>query len=86
MIEKRNSGAKAAAGIAAVCVFTYFVSYYIRNLLSVSTPEMLTYGFNKEFIGTLSFLCGVPWRFSVFRRRFWLRENVKKQLRSGAPI
>lgn len=54
MIEKRNNGAKVAAGIAAVCVFTYFVSYYIRNLLSVSTPEMLTYGFNKEFIGTLS--------------------------------
>jgi len=46
---------KKAFQIGFMCIFSYVVSYFVRNLLSVSTPEMLAGGkFTKEFIGTLS--------------------------------
>lgn len=46
---------KKAIQIGTVCIFSYVASYYMRNLLSVSTPAMLETGkFTKEFVGTLS--------------------------------
>ena len=49
--QERNK----AIGIGSVCVFSYMASYYMRNLLSVSTPAMLETGlFTKETIGVYS--------------------------------
>ncbi|MBO5059889.1 MAG: MFS transporter [Clostridia bacterium] len=46
---------KKAIQIGSVSVFSYMASYYMRNILSVSTPAMLEAGtFTKEFVGTLS--------------------------------
>lgn len=46
---------KKATQIGSVCVFSYLASYYMRNLLSVTTPAMLETGlFTKEVIGTFS--------------------------------
>lgn len=44
-----------AALIGAVCIISYIVSYYMRNVLSVLTPDMLETGrFTKSYIGMLS--------------------------------
>ena len=54
---EKNYEFKKAFKIGFVCIFSYIVSYVVRNLLSVATPEMLSSGkFTKEFIGTLSSL------------------------------
>lgn len=46
---------KKALIIGTVSVFSYIVCYYMRNILSVSTPAMLETGkFTKELVGTLS--------------------------------
>jgi DHA2 family metal-tetracycline-proton antiporter-like MFS transporter len=46
---------RKAFQIGIMCVGTYLISYYMRNLLSVTTPGMLEAGaFTEEFIGTLS--------------------------------
>ncbi|MDD6736155.1 MAG: hypothetical protein PUE13_07585, partial [Clostridiales bacterium] len=46
---------KKAFKIGSVCIITYMMSYYMRNILSVMTPEMLETGdFSKEFIATMS--------------------------------
>lgn len=48
--EKRK-----AVNIGAICVFSYLASYYMRNLLGVSTPAMLETGdFTKEMVGLFS--------------------------------
>lgn len=44
-----------AIQIGIVCVSSYMVSYYMRNVLSVTSPDMLETGlFSKEFLGYLS--------------------------------
>lgn len=54
-MSEKQVNIKRAFEIGIVCVGTYLISYYMRNLLSVSTPGMLETGaFTKEFIGTLS--------------------------------
>lgn len=41
--------------IGSVCILTYMMSYYMRNILSVATPEMLQTGlFSKKYIATMS--------------------------------
>lgn len=41
--------------IGSACILSYMVSYYLRNLLSVTTPEMLNTGnYTREFLGSLS--------------------------------
>ncbi len=41
--------------IGVVCIFSYLASYYMRNILGISTPGMLETGlFTKEIVGTLS--------------------------------
>lgn len=54
MVEREN-GIVRAVSISTVCIFTYFVSYYLRNILGVATPEMLSSGaYTTELVGTLS--------------------------------
>ncbi len=44
-----------AVSIGVVCIFSYFVSYYSRQLLGVSTPAMTESGlFSKDFLGLMS--------------------------------
>ncbi len=44
-----------AVQIGIACISSYMVSYYMRNILSVTSPEMLNSGlFTKEFLGSLS--------------------------------
>jgi len=44
-----------AISIGVVCIFSYFVSYYSRQLLGVSTPAMTESGlFTKDFLGLMS--------------------------------
>ena len=44
-----------AALIGTVCIISYIISYYMRNVLSVITPDMLESGrFTKGYIGMLS--------------------------------
>ncbi|MBR5153010.1 MAG: MFS transporter [Clostridia bacterium] len=53
-MSKKSEFSKALQ-IGTVCVSSYMVSYYMRNLLSVSSPAMLQSNlFTKEFLGTLS--------------------------------
>ncbi len=41
--------------IGTICIFSYIVSYYMRNLLSVTSPEILSCGYaTKEFLASLS--------------------------------
>ncbi len=51
----RNQTVKRAIGLGTVSIFSYLASYFLRNLLSVATPNMLEEGvFSVEFIGLLS--------------------------------
>ena len=53
MVMKKDSGNAALIGV--ICIISYIVSYYMRNVLSVLTPEMLAGGqFTKSYIGMLS--------------------------------
>ncbi len=55
MITAKKSEFFKAFQIGTVCVCSYMVSYYMRNILSVTTPEMLSTGiFTKEYLGSLS--------------------------------
>ncbi len=55
--DKYSTGVlmKRAAGLGAISIFSYLASYFLRNLLSVATPNMLASGeYTAEFIGLLS--------------------------------
>ena len=55
MKNKNRASVKQAFQIGTVCVSSYVVSYYMRNVLSVTSPDMLKTGlFTKEFLGSLS--------------------------------
>ncbi len=55
MSESSVSQLKRAFSIGVVCIFSYLVSYYSRNLLSVSSPQMVEDGlYTKDFLGLLS--------------------------------
>ena len=44
--------------IGSFCIATYLASYVTRNILSVSTPEMIKEAFfTKEYTGLLSSIC-----------------------------
>ena len=44
--------------IGSICIITYLASYVTRNILSVSTPDMLKDElFTKEYTGMLSSVC-----------------------------
>ena len=46
---------KKAISIGGACIITYFMSYYMRNILGVVTPAILNEGiFSKEYIAGLS--------------------------------
>ena len=46
---------KRAMGLGSIGIFAYIANYYLRNLLSVATPNMLKSGeYTAEFIGLLS--------------------------------
>ena len=46
---------KKAFSLGLVCIFVYLVNYYLRNILSVLTPQMLqSGGFTVDHIGALS--------------------------------
>lgn len=51
---KNKTELTKAFQIGTACVSSYMVSYYMRNVLSVTSPEMLNTGFTKEFLGSLS--------------------------------
>ena len=52
---KNKAEFSKAMKIGIACVSSYMVSYYMRNILSVTSPEMLSSGaFTKEFLGSLS--------------------------------
>ena len=46
--EKNTSEIGNAFGIGSVCIFTYLISYYMRNLLSVVNPTLLSLGTYDE--------------------------------------
>lgn len=51
----KNKDRNKAIEIGVVCIFSYLASYYMRNVLSVLTPDMLqTNLFTKEMLGTFS--------------------------------
>ena len=44
--------------ISGVCILVYWINYITRNMLSVTTPEMLKEPFfTKEYTGLLSSVC-----------------------------
>lgn len=52
---KDNFELKKSLKIGTVCVMTYMMSYYMRNILSVTTPQMLENSvFSKEYIAAMS--------------------------------
>ena len=47
--------AKKAFKIGFICIFTYVMSYYLRNILGVLTPSMIKTGlYSKEYLALLS--------------------------------
>ena len=47
--------AKKAFKIGFICIFTYVMSYYLRNILGVLTPSMIKTGvYQKEYLALLS--------------------------------
>lgn len=53
--EKRISAKWLALIIGIVCIGTYVVNYYLRNILSVTTPDLISTGnFTEISIGVLS--------------------------------
>ncbi len=50
-----NKSKRVALHIGTACVFTYMIGYYMRKLLSVTTPILLGDGYTESFIGALSF-------------------------------
>lgn len=53
MIQKNEQ--KKAISIGGACIITYFISYYMRNILGVVTPGIISEGvFSKEYIAGLS--------------------------------
>lgn len=53
--NKKTPSAKIAFLIGIVCIGTYVVNYYLRNMLSVTTPELSQSGaFTKEALALLS--------------------------------
>lgn len=55
MENENKTTVSRAVQIGTVCVSSYMVSYYMRNVLSVTSPDMLATGlFTKEHLGTLS--------------------------------
>lgn len=60
----KNYELKKAFKIGSVCIITYMLSYYMRNILSITTPEMLENGdFGKEFIATMSSVYMIAYAF-----------------------
>ena len=55
VFNDEKSELNKALKIGSVCIISYMLSYYMRNILSVTTPEMLENGdFTKEFIAAMS--------------------------------
>lgn len=56
MLEKTADRAEfsKALKIGALCIVTYTASYIMRNILSVSSVQMLNDGFTKDKIGSIS--------------------------------
>ena len=53
--NNKTTPAKIAFLIGIVCIGTYVVNYYLRNMLSVTTPELLQSGrFTEEGVALLS--------------------------------
>lgn len=62
---------KKAFKIGSVCILTYMLSYYMRNILSITTPKMLENGdFSKEFIATISSIYMISYAFGQFFNGF----------------
>ena len=54
MIEKNKNELTKTFQIGITCICAYLVRYYMANILSVTSPEILNAGvFNKEFLGLL---------------------------------
>ncbi|UKI36340.1 MAG: hypothetical protein L6V93_20910 [Clostridiales bacterium] len=56
MLEKRQTepNFQKALKMGALCIVTYTASYIMRNILSVSSVQMLNDGFTKDKIGSIS--------------------------------
>ena len=55
MQEKTTNKKWIALWVGIVCICTYVVNYYLRNILSVATPELLLNGsFTEAGVGLLS--------------------------------
>ena len=52
-IKQKRGGAAVFIGI--ITSSTYLIGYYMRKLLNVTTPVMLSEGYTEDFIGWLSF-------------------------------
>ena len=51
----KNAELKKAFGIGSVCIVTYLMSYYMRNILGVVTPQLLNAeSYTKESVALLS--------------------------------
>ena len=67
MNEKRRQ----AFRIGTLCIVTYLASYITKNILSVSTPEMIKETFfSKEYIGLLSSICFIFYAIGQFINGF----------------
>lgn len=59
-----NKNLSNAITIGTTCVLAYLASYITRNILSVSSPEMLKETFfSKEYVGLLSSVCFIFYAF-----------------------
>ena len=74
-----------AVQIGTTCVSSYLVSYYMRNILSVTTPEMLNAGslFTKETIGSLSSVAINFWIPTYFTEQLMINQDTAKAVYSG---
>ena len=54
-MSRLKTNYRIATGLGIVSIFSYLTSYYVRNLLSVATPNMLADGaYTSDYIGLFS--------------------------------
>ena len=51
---KKSNEAVFAVKIGMLCSFAYMMVYFVRNILSVITPDMIEAGYETEYIGLIS--------------------------------
>ena len=89
MLEKESDKAEfsKALKIGALCIVTYTASYIMRNVLSVSSVQMLKDGFTKDKIGSISSIYFMAYAFGqLVNGRLGDKAKAKNMVVTGTVL